>query len=1094
MRAAIFACSLFILVVGTESNLVRLGSGLKGPEIGRQDAPLDRMTLEIPVDGTVVVLELRRSDAVSSDVPVLLGTSREAFVLWQGDPHRSSDFVLYVDQKKQASFVMWDRNTDTDRANRGIMGVFHFRGSTYTVEPMDGRMESGRPAPYPAVDDDNEPVMIELNGVRLSMTRVDRKESSVSGTGLPLTQNASQRQEELRRFLREHPEDMFGKFTYEVEILVVLDHSIFKKWVKKSRSFDYRTREVEAIENIRYYFTEVINGVALRYGLMSEHRIRLRPIGFYIAKSDDASYWTELPPIKRNYHFTEAGQALDELKRWLHRHEGELPPFDYAMLFTENALVTSAGSRHGADGPRIISGLSDVMGVCQYSKASLCHDGGLAVAIETASWELGNTLGAYDDDACQEKTAKSSAGVREMNSDYPLQMSACSKKALWGYLYYLQLNRTNCLLNRDNHDAVWNPVKFVLRYPGERYTSDEQCQLAHGIHSFSCTDGNKDGMICGKMHCWMPYYGRCESSPSVVASNGTPCGDDVWCMGGQCIPRPDPRGFNDTECAYGDYQGVIDAAKGYKCYELGLTEPHKCYDDHFRTYCCDTCSRVMRKDQRAEGCEYGDKDPKMCDVNLKPSDCYQPGVASTCCETCGRYRIEMTGCRYGDKATMCQRAVVRKSMCYDYNFTCCLTCPRLQVGLKGCEWGDRNLRCRGYSMSRCYETAFSRDCCDYCSQLRIGPPGCEWGDKVGSCTYEDCRNPARRKACCKTCSSQSKTTTTLTSPTAPTSISGETLSPTTKPTTAKPTSSTPSFTGKSKRSTTVSDERSTITTTAGNELSPTASLTDKPSRGSSVTDVPLSASTLGDDQPRKPTATDETSSTSSHRSSSTAIITDQPPSTSKSPSPVTSSPSTSASTETITKKPSPSSTTGGKTTSHPGLADQSLPADVLKADIIKVSEETCKDTSQYCYQIQGGRDCYSRHLDCCATCRQYETNNPICPYGDKISWCRHYVSEQGTRICDEDPFIRSECCASCGSEAVEMRQVVDEPCEDKATWCANIFSGQCYDTVTQKTCCAKCSSLRTNDVRCLFGDVYSWCSKTYCRTQARECCQTCKKP
>lgn len=1096
MRVEIFTCLLFVFVVCTKSNLVRLGSAPKSADWSQAEVSADRLTLEFPVEGTSVVLELGRSTTVPSDVPVLLGTGPGTFVLWKFEAS-NSDFALYVDPENQATFVRWDSNSD-DQSTGGMMGVFHFHSNTYVVEPMDGRMESSRSAAFPT-NDGYDPVLITVNGMRLSMKKVNRKEVSVSGTGIPLTYNATRRQDELRKFLREHSEDNFNKVTYEVEILVVLDHSIFAKWVKRSRSFDYKIREAEAINHIRYYFAEVLNGIALRYGLMSEHRIRLRPVGFYIAKSEEASYWTELPPIKQNYHFTVASEALEEFKKWLHEHD-QLPPFDYAMLFTENALITATGVGRGTENQRIVSGLSDVMGVCQYSKASVCHDGGLAASIEAASWELGNSLGAYDDTACQDKTIKSLSGLREVNTDYPLQLSDCSKKALWGYLYYLKLNRTNCLLYRNNQQTAWDHVRFIQRYAGQRYTADEQCRLAHGIHSFSCTDGKKDKSICSRMHCWMPYLGRCEFSPNVVAADGTPCGDDFWCLNGQCTRRTDVPNFNDTKCAYGDYKGIVDLDKGYDCYKVGLNEPYKCYDRYFKAYCCDTCAKVERKDQQAKTCEYGDKDPKICGDRLKPSDCYQQDVASICCESCARYRINVSGCEYGDKSSTCQRAVAQKSICYENNSTCCLTCPRLQVGLKGCEWGDRMSRCRGYPINKCYDSAFAHNCCDYCNQLRIGPPNCEWGDKVNSCTRDDCLSATKKNICCKTCSfpatrptrpPQSSSPTTLsyfltqtTDIEMPSSRYKSTLSgePSPPPAITKKVTPLSTLTDK-QRSTTLSDKPSStpvttkalLPTTVLTENSPPTTLSDKPS--------PVSTTTMR--------TTSSQISTVDHHTPPSSALTGEPSTTTSSTekllptSKLSQKPSSALTSSTTT-----SSTATEKTTLFSLLADDSLPADVLEADIIYVSDETCEDTGRYCYQIHAGRDCYSRHIECCATCRQYETNNPICPYGDKISWCRHYVSEQGLDVCDKDPFIRSECCESCNRDT-GMRLILDEECQDKAGWCSSIFPGQCYDTVTRKTCCAKCSSLRRHDVRCLYGDVYSWCSKTYCSTQARQCCKTC---
>ncbi|ELT91966.1 hypothetical protein CAPTEDRAFT_216500 [Capitella teleta] len=147
------------------------------------------------------------------------------------------------------------------------------------------------------------------------------------------------------------------------------------------------------------------------------------------------------------------------------------------------------------------------------------------------------------------------------------------------------------------------------------------------------------------------------------------------------------------------------------------------------------------------------------------------------------------------------------------------------------------------------------------------------------------------------------------------------------------------------------------------------------------------------------------------------------------------------------------------------------------------------DLVYWCSKISS-RDCYYSYYqdNCCGTCKQYESAIQGCEFGDKVSWCPSYAKTEADCM---RPEIADLCCASCHAINTGAGSTIERPCEDMASWCPDIFPGQCYDPNTETTCCETCKSVKKGSTDCAYGDYYTWCKPQYCNTDGEKCCVTC---
>ncbi|KAK2164921.1 hypothetical protein LSH36_57g00046 [Paralvinella palmiformis] len=273
----------------------------------------EHITFDIPVGRNTVCLQLDRNPRIPASLPIYLGTSEYSHI--QLDNRDVEDFSVYQDPTNKASFLLWSTNKTEDSWNQnGIRGVFEIDQQFYSVESVtnDGDMMMS----------DNLEIgqtnQVMVNGLRMSLNKVD---NTLPNDIARVVNETLLRSAEAASDAKLNPTDGHrGKRSfrnYEVELFLIIDYSVFKKWEKMSNQFYYDQRENDAIDNIRFYFAHVLNGMDLRYRAVREYdfEVTIRPVGIYIAKTREASYWTEFYPFKEGRHFRRGISGVGRARR-----------------------------------------------------------------------------------------------------------------------------------------------------------------------------------------------------------------------------------------------------------------------------------------------------------------------------------------------------------------------------------------------------------------------------------------------------------------------------------------------------------------------------------------------------------------------------------------------------------------------------------------------------------------------------------------------------------------------------------------------------------------------------------------------------------
>ena len=112
----------------------------------------------------------------------------------------------------------------------------------------------------------------------------------------------------------------------------------------------------------------------------------------------------------------------------------------------------------------------------------------------------------------------------------PSSWSACSREML---TRLLDSGGGVCLRQRSRLAGV-SPHSFPSRLPGLVYSSDRQCELLHGPGWSTCSYMPP----CSRLWCSAPGGEElgCKTQHMPWA-DGTPCGEERWCLRSQCVPR-----------------------------------------------------------------------------------------------------------------------------------------------------------------------------------------------------------------------------------------------------------------------------------------------------------------------------------------------------------------------------------------------------------------------------------------------------------------------------------------------------------------------------------------------------------------------------
>nr|XP_023481639.1 A disintegrin and metalloproteinase with thrombospondin motifs 16 isoform X1 [Equus caballus] len=189
-------------------------------------------------------------------------------------------------------------------------------------------------------------------------------------------------------------------------------------------------------------------------------------------------------------------------------------------------------------------GFAPISGMCsKYRSCTINEDTGLGLAF-TIAHESGHNFGMVHDgegNVCKKSEGNiMSPTLAGRNGVF--SWSPCSRQYLHKFLSTAQ---AICLADQPKPVKEY---KYPEKLPGELYDANTQCKWQFGEKAKLCMlDFKKD--ICKAL--WCHRIGRKCETKFMPAAEGTICGHDMWCRGGQCVkygdegPRPTHGHWSD---------------------------------------------------------------------------------------------------------------------------------------------------------------------------------------------------------------------------------------------------------------------------------------------------------------------------------------------------------------------------------------------------------------------------------------------------------------------------------------------------------------------------------------------------------------------
>ncbi|KAK5612875.1 A disintegrin and metalloproteinase with thrombospondin motifs 17 [Crenichthys baileyi] len=204
----------------------------------------------------------------------------------------------------------------------------------------------------------------------------------------------------------------------------------------------------------------------------------------------------------------------------------DVPPVDTAVLVTRTDFCVHKNE------PCDTVGMAYLSGACSAKrKCVLAEDNGLNLAF-TIAHELGHNMGmSHDDDhanCTSHSHIMSGEWVKGRNPNN-LSWSSCSRNDLQNFL---RSGASICLRYTDPRSRPW--MRLSSKLPGMHYSVDEQCQILFGTNATFCTE--MAHLMCAGLWCLVDGDPSCKTKLDPPLE-GTECGTDKWCRGGQCVSK-----------------------------------------------------------------------------------------------------------------------------------------------------------------------------------------------------------------------------------------------------------------------------------------------------------------------------------------------------------------------------------------------------------------------------------------------------------------------------------------------------------------------------------------------------------------------------
>uniref|UniRef100_A0A8C6HFY9 ADAM metallopeptidase with thrombospondin type 1 motif 16 n=1 Tax=Mus spicilegus TaxID=10103 RepID=A0A8C6HFY9_MUSSI len=177
-------------------------------------------------------------------------------------------------------------------------------------------------------------------------------------------------------------------------------------------------------------------------------------------------------------------------------------------------------------------GFAPISGMCsKYRSCTVNEDSGLGLAF-TIAHESGHNFGMVHDgegNMCKKSEGNiMSPTLAGRNGVF--SWSSCSRQYLHKFL-----STTQAICLADQPKPV-KEYKYPEKLPGQLYDANTQCKWQFGEKAKLCMlDFRKD--ICKAL--WCHRIGRKCETKFMPAAEGTLCGQDMWCRGGQCVKYGD---------------------------------------------------------------------------------------------------------------------------------------------------------------------------------------------------------------------------------------------------------------------------------------------------------------------------------------------------------------------------------------------------------------------------------------------------------------------------------------------------------------------------------------------------------------------------
>ncbi|CAG2233331.1 unnamed protein product [Mytilus edulis] len=520
--------------------------------------------LDLTVEGLSIHMHLTRNDHIKTKVPTLTVQSGSIKSHAVSDNEES---IFYQDIQSGALLVM-----QSDRINSSSMfGVFHAKGEEYIIQSPDEMPNSKLRQRYSKFHIFKESIQ--------NVTFDDLVQKEITETKLKI--------DSRKRHKR-------AAGAYRLELLIVVDYSIYQYWYDKSTKSTPIEKDAESIATIRQFYAFIINGMDAMYKNIqtTSYSIAIEFAGIIIAQTPSDSSWTETIKVTSvSPYQVDSSDALTNFKNWVQSTSGSLPGHDHAMLFTRYDL-TSSGSTSNA-------GLAYMGAVCTNIGQSIVEDHFNFVMLTVAAHELGHSLSASHDgegngcsfsDAYIMASSSSPQTPGSAIATNPWKFSSCSSNYFTAYIDTLETNSANCMLSLSPGFNATALSEFVNDVAGQVYDAHVQCENIVGPGSYLCTDrySGDFSSICTVMWCALPDQpGYCTTT---TAAEGTLCGNQKWCETGSCVyDAAAPTG--SSSCLYGDKRGAIYSNQPWNCSVIAQDYSYNC--PNLATKCCDACAPYL---------------------------------------------------------------------------------------------------------------------------------------------------------------------------------------------------------------------------------------------------------------------------------------------------------------------------------------------------------------------------------------------------------------------------------------------------------------------------------------------------------------------